>query len=113
MNRSRQHDTAIGRLAGRQHGVLTLEQALAAGVTRDAVRHRVERGTLVAVDRGVYRVAGAPSTWEQLAIAGVLACGVLRATPTELADRPAAILEALHRRLVTFAEHRTQASGSV
>ncbi len=46
----------IAQIAARQHGVITLEQCLAAGLTREAVRSRARAGRLYRVHRGVYAV---------------------------------------------------------
>jgi hypothetical protein len=67
--------TALAVLARRQHGAFSRHQALALGLTRhqldDSARtRRVER-----IGPGVYRMAGAPSTWEQRLLAAVLAAG--------------------------------------
>src|SRR5437764_5586205 len=68
-------DRGIARIASRQHGVITIHQLLAAGLTRQAVTRRVRRGTLHREFRGVYRVGHrAPST-EARYMAAVLACG--------------------------------------
>ena len=45
-----------------QHGLITWEQALAAGMTEKQVRRRIEAGHWVRVARGVYRHASAPNT---------------------------------------------------
>lgn len=65
----------LTRLAARQHGLVTLHQALAAGVSYHHLRARVRAGTLRAAGRGVYRVAGSPRTWEQRALELCLAVG--------------------------------------
>ena len=65
----------VARIAGYQHGVITLGQLLRAGLSRDAVKRRVEKGVLHRAHRGVYRVGHrAPST-EARYMAAVLACG--------------------------------------
>lgn len=53
----------VDRILRRQHGVISYGQALAAGLTKDAIRWRVARGDWVRVRRGVYRVAAWPTTW--------------------------------------------------
>jgi hypothetical protein len=45
---------AFDELVRRQHGVVTMAQALALGLTRDQVRHRVRRGSWRALHPGVY-----------------------------------------------------------
>jgi very-short-patch-repair endonuclease len=49
-------DHLIARIAARQHGVITIEQLLAVGLTHHAVRSRVRAGRLYRVHRGVYAV---------------------------------------------------------
>ena len=67
----------IWLLARRQHGVVDRSQLRAAGVTDSAVRHRVARGRLHPVYRGVYAVGrpvvGRHGRW----MAAILACGEL------------------------------------
>jgi len=43
-------------LAGRQHGILTRRDLLALGYSSQAIRHRIARGRLHPVARGVYAV---------------------------------------------------------
>jgi hypothetical protein len=61
--------------AARQHALVTLEQARVHGFTDDAIRHRVETGRWRRIRHAVYLVNGAPQTWEQTALAAVLASG--------------------------------------
>jgi very-short-patch-repair endonuclease len=49
-------DGVIARLAGRQDGIVTRGQLDAAGVSRDAIKHRLTSGRLIALYRGVYAV---------------------------------------------------------
>jgi hypothetical protein len=71
--RSAEHEVA--RIAGRQHGVVTLSQLLAAGLSRDAVKRRVRKGMLHREHRGVYRVGHRAPGTEARYLAAVLACG--------------------------------------
>lgn len=65
----------LARIAVRQHGLVTRQQLLAAGISASGIRRRIEKGTLILVYRGVYRVGHrAPST-EADYLAAVLACG--------------------------------------
>ncbi len=68
-------DVDLGRIAARQHGLVTRAQAQRAGASEAAVRHRVAGGRWATVDSGVYRIAGAPVTWESSVMAAVLALG--------------------------------------
>ncbi|MEA2900876.1 MAG: hypothetical protein QOH36_763 [Actinomycetota bacterium] len=65
----------IMELAERQHGVITFELALACGLSEGQVRRRVDQGRWVAIGRGVYRIAGCPTTWEQRLIGLTFAAG--------------------------------------
>ena len=62
-------------LAARQHACLTHAQARSCGLTDPQVRHRVRNGSLERVGSRVLRVVGAPSTWEQQLMAGLLDLG--------------------------------------
>jgi hypothetical protein len=65
----------LGSVAGHQHGLITNEQVLAAGVTPAQLRRLIRTGGLVRVRQGVYRINGAPITWPQTVLAAVLASG--------------------------------------
>ncbi|MBW3607965.1 MAG: type IV toxin-antitoxin system AbiEi family antitoxin domain-containing protein [Actinobacteria bacterium] len=47
-------DLLIGRVAARQHGVVTSAQLSALGLSRGALAHRIRRGLLHPMHRGVY-----------------------------------------------------------
>jgi hypothetical protein len=64
-----------GRIAARQHGLVTFDQARAAGFTRHQILNRVQTGQWSRARVGVLAVNGAPATWEQAALAAVLASG--------------------------------------
>jgi hypothetical protein len=49
-------DREVAQLARRQHGVVTRRHLLAAGVTPEEIRRRLQRGALIQEHRGVYRV---------------------------------------------------------
>jgi very-short-patch-repair endonuclease len=68
-------DSRIAAIAGRQHGVITLEQLEGAGVTREAAYKRARRGRLHRLHRGVYAVGHRAPTHRQRWMAAVLACG--------------------------------------
>lgn len=73
-------DALIARIAERQHGVVTVEQLIAAGLTRPAIARRVANGRLFQIHRGVYAV-GHP---------GLTRCGEWKAAT--LALGPKAVL---------------------
>lgn len=53
------------RIARQHHGVLTIEEALEAGLSRAGIHRRVEKGWFERSLPGVLLVSGAPRTWEQ------------------------------------------------
>ncbi len=68
-------DVQLAKLAARQHLVVTRQQALLLGMTRRQVDRRVEAGGLIVVHNGVYRIVGAPETFEQTVMAACLSSG--------------------------------------
>jgi hypothetical protein len=68
-------ESRVWALARERHGVVTRGQLLELGMTRNAIEHRVGRGRLHAVHRGVYAIGrpqlGAYGRW----MAAVLSCG--------------------------------------
>jgi hypothetical protein len=73
--RDRRPDHAISDVAWRQHGLVSLEQLCAAGLTPSGVRKRVQAHRLHRVHQGVYAVGHAPLTRKTQYMAAVLACG--------------------------------------
>lgn len=67
-------DLRILEIAGQQHGVVTRGQLRQAGVSRGAVEHRLRKGTLLPLHRGVYRT-GPTTPRFQAEAAALLACG--------------------------------------
>ncbi|MEX1125407.1 MAG: type IV toxin-antitoxin system AbiEi family antitoxin domain-containing protein, partial [Acidimicrobiia bacterium] len=65
-------EETIRRLAEKQHGVVGRRQLWAAGISHHLVQHRVDTGMLIRVSPEVLRIAGAPLTDAELAMAGVL-----------------------------------------
>lgn len=68
-------EVALLELASRQHGLVEWTQAVALGFDDKAIGWRVRTGRLARVHPAVYRVAGAPVTWEQTLLAACLAAG--------------------------------------
>lgn len=66
---------AIGELARKQHGVVSLGQLQLAGLTASAVRDRVKSGRLYRIHRGVYAVGHSRLTGHGRTMAAVLAYG--------------------------------------
>jgi very-short-patch-repair endonuclease len=65
----------IARIARRQHGVVRLDQLLAAGLSPKGITRRVEAGRLHRLHRGVYAVGHTDLTREGRWLAAVFACG--------------------------------------
>ncbi len=68
-------DAAIAEFAARQHGVMTLGQLRSLGLGDRAVRHRVRRGSLHRLHRGVFAVGHAIVSPAGRRLAVVLASG--------------------------------------
>src|SRR5215212_9578539 len=66
---------AVWELAGRQHGLVTRRQLLELGLSADAIKHRIAKGRLHPVWRGVYAVGRPELTRYGWLMAAVLACG--------------------------------------
>jgi very-short-patch-repair endonuclease len=67
--------TEVLALAATQHGVVTRGQLLDLGLGSRAIEHRIRRGKLHPVHRGVYAVGRPELTRHGDLIAGVLSCG--------------------------------------
>ncbi len=65
----------MANLAAGQFGLITRAQLLAAGLGSSTSALSVQRGELERLHGGVYRVAGAPPSWRQRAMAALLYCG--------------------------------------
>jgi very-short-patch-repair endonuclease len=63
------------RLAARQHGVVTRRQLLELGFSSGSIEHRLARGRLFPVMRGIYGVGRPDLTCHGRWLAAVLACG--------------------------------------
>jgi very-short-patch-repair endonuclease len=81
-------------VAATQHGVLSREQALCAGLTRRQIDNRLFRGIWVEVRIGVYRSTSAPDTWHQRAMAACIG----RAHALAVSHRSAAYLHGIVER---------------
>lgn len=68
-------ERVLARLASRSHGVVTRQQLLRAGLTRDEIAWRLQAGSLLRVHRGVYRVGHRAPSLEAHYLAAVRACG--------------------------------------
>jgi hypothetical protein len=68
-------DRTLASIADRQHGVVGHLQALTAGVSVRSLEKRLDKGSLIRVYPGVYRVGHAAPSLEADYMAAVLACG--------------------------------------
>jgi very-short-patch-repair endonuclease len=95
-----QHDATAGRIAARQHGLLTLRQACLVGFSDDAIRHRVDTGRWRRVHRSVFALTGVPPSREQVILAALLAAGdgavASHRTAAELWFLPIAPVDVVH-----------------
>jgi predicted transcriptional regulator of viral defense system len=101
-------------LTERQHGLLTYGQARELGFSEKAIEHRRRGGRWRPIARGVYRIAGAPPSPRQRALAAVLAAGSGAALSHEsaaaLLGLPGFALEPL---VVTVARHGRRSLAGV
>jgi very-short-patch-repair endonuclease len=74
-NKSDTVNSAIARIAARQHGVVTAKQLATVGLGRPAITERVGGGRLHRIHRGVYAVGHRGLSWHGRWMAAVLACG--------------------------------------
>lgn len=75
-------DARIARIAAKQHGAFTKQQAQNAGHTAGTIRHRLAAGRWVALHPGVYALAGTAPTWERSVIAATLRFGAVASGTT-------------------------------
>jgi hypothetical protein len=68
-------DALVAEIAARQHGVVTLLQLLACGLSRSAITRRLKSGRLYRIHVGVYAVGHPGLSRQGNELAGVLAAG--------------------------------------
>lgn len=68
-------EPTINTITSGQYALITLGQARAETLTARAAQHQVDSGRWARSHLGVYRVAGAPSSWRQDLMAACLAAG--------------------------------------
>jgi hypothetical protein len=107
VRRRRKVSAAVARLARRQLGLLTTQQARAHGVSGDRLERWARDGVLVRRYRGVYAVAGAPDGRDHRWLAILLAHG----DRTMLSHRTAATLLGLEHGLDLGRVHLTTTSS--
>jgi very-short-patch-repair endonuclease len=66
-------DYRIAQVARLQQALITERQSLDLGLSRDQRRYREAQGRLIECDHDVFRVGGAPVTWNQRVLAACLA----------------------------------------
>jgi predicted transcriptional regulator of viral defense system len=70
-----QIDRLVGEVAARQHGLITLAELFALGISSRMIESRMRRGFLIRIYPGVYAVGHRPATQDARWLAAVLACG--------------------------------------
>lgn len=68
-------DRSLAAQAAEQHGLFSVQQVRASGLSHAAASRRLSSGRWLSVHRGVYRVAGTPETWHGRMMAATLAAG--------------------------------------
>lgn len=68
-------ERVLERIATSNHGIVARQEALRAGVTAKQLRHRLDRGSLMAVHPGVYRLGHRAPNLLARYLGAVLACG--------------------------------------
>jgi very-short-patch-repair endonuclease len=71
----RRIETRLDRLAMNRHGLITRADAIGSGMSLAQLRVHLRNGEFIRLRPGVYRVRGAPSTWEQTVLAACLSTG--------------------------------------
>lgn len=64
---------SLARNVAQRDGIVTHDELTADGFTSNAVRWQLDKGVLVPVHRGVYRIATSPETFESRCVAACLA----------------------------------------
>ena len=77
----------LNRLARAQHGAFRLEDARRCGATYDQLRHLLAAGWCTQPSRGIYRIAGAPETREQVLLVKVWSAGAQAVASHRAASR--------------------------
>ena len=68
-------EQVLARLASKQHGLFTREQALEAGLTKWAIYRRLGAGEWISVQPRVFRFRHAAYSWHQAVRAATLSLG--------------------------------------
>src|SRR5439155_15236085 len=67
-----ERDRGCGAIASRQFGLISRNQALAEGLSADAIDQRLAAGRWERLLPAVFRIAGAPGSWHQRLMAAIL-----------------------------------------
>jgi very-short-patch-repair endonuclease len=100
-------DRAIVAIAARQHGVISLAQLLALGLSERAIHARVAAGRLHRIHQGVYAVGRPDVTVKGKWMAAVLACGDGALLSHQSAATLHGLLKALSGRIHVTVPRRT------
>lgn len=110
-------DLVLRQIAQGQHGVVSRRQAAEVGAGWALLRTRLRAGTWTAASPGVLRLAGAPSSFEQRCIVGLLDLGrgavVSRVTAAALWELPGFTPGQVHITRPRMATSRTSALALV
>ncbi|MEO7804383.1 MAG: type IV toxin-antitoxin system AbiEi family antitoxin domain-containing protein [Actinomycetota bacterium] len=87
-----ENDKRAENLARQQFGLITVEQAFAAGMSRHAVQSRTENGRWIRILPGVLKMRAAPTSWDQSLLAPFLWTTRLNGVVSAVSHRAAARL---------------------
>jgi very-short-patch-repair endonuclease len=73
--RAQEVEAILASLGATRHGVFSLAQVLARGVTKEEFRHQIDDGRVVRVGNGVFRLRDHPWTWHSKLHAALLLAG--------------------------------------
>jgi hypothetical protein len=106
-------DAQASKWAERRYGLIRPDAAARIGFTQRQIEHRVATGRWVAVRQGVWRISGAPPSWEQEILAAAWTSG-RGALASHLAARRVWTLGRDHDlEVTTFRDHQLRLPGVV
>lgn len=100
-------------LGSGQHGLVTRGQLTGAGLSPGRLQRWLDAGRLVAARPSVYRLAGAPVTWEQRLLAAVLSAGGGAMASHRSAGRLWGLLDGDAVEITVGADRRPRLPGAV
>ena len=101
-------DRTLASIADRQHGVVGHLQALVSGVSVRSLEKRLDKGSLIRVYPGVYRVGHAAPSLEADYAAAIVACGEGAVLSGRAAAQLLGLLHATERRITGIATRRAR-----